>query len=80
MQIESRWIRILSDGNGHKKQELLKHCTSEKELNKTINKIKSYGLNFIEEGDNYPIFPGLGHMSRGDYPGPEDKEPGNNPR
>ena len=55
MQIESRLIRILSDGNGHKKQELLKHCTSEKELNKTINKIKSYGLNLIEDSGNYHL-------------------------
>ena len=55
MQIESLLIRIISDGNTHKKQELLKHFTSEKELNKTIKKIKSYGLNFIEEGDNYRL-------------------------
>ena len=55
MQIESILIRIISDGNVHKKQELLKHVTSEKELNKIINKIKSYGLNLIEEGDNYHL-------------------------
>ena len=55
MQIESLLIRIISDGNTHKKQELLNHFTSEKELNKTIKKIKSYGLNFIEEGDNYRL-------------------------
>jgi len=55
MQIESILIRIISDGNVHKKQELLKHFTSEKKLKKTINKIKSYGLNLIEEGDNYHL-------------------------
>ena len=55
MQIESRLIRIIGDGNVYKKQELLKHFTSEKELNKTINNIKSYGLNFIQEGNHYQL-------------------------
>ena len=53
MQIESRLIRIIADGNVYKKQELLQHFTSEKELNKTINNIKSYGLNIIEDSNHY---------------------------
>ena len=55
MQIESRLIRIIGDGNVYKKQDLLKHFSSEKELNKTINNIKSYGLNFIQEGNHYQL-------------------------
>jgi BirA family biotin operon repressor/biotin-[acetyl-CoA-carboxylase] ligase len=51
MQIESRLIRVIGDGDVYKKQDLLKHFTSERELNKTIDTIKSYGLNLIEEGD-----------------------------
>jgi len=42
MQIESRLIRIIGDGDIYKKQELLKYFTSEKEFNKTIDNIKSY--------------------------------------
>ena len=53
MQIESRLISIIADGNVYKKQELLQHFTSEKELNKTINNIKSYGLNIIEDSNHY---------------------------
>uniref|UniRef100_E7C4T4 biotin--[biotin carboxyl-carrier protein] ligase n=1 Tax=uncultured gamma proteobacterium HF0500_05P21 TaxID=723572 RepID=E7C4T4_9GAMM len=55
MQVESRLIRIMRDGNVYKKQELLKHFSSEKELNKTINNFKSYGLNFIQEGNHYQL-------------------------
>ena len=55
MQIESRLIRIMGDGNVYKKQELLKHFSSEKEFNKTINNIKSYGLNLIQEGTHYQL-------------------------
>ena len=55
MQIESRLIRIIGDGDVYKRQELLKHFTSEKEFNKTIDSIKSYGLNLIEEGDHYQL-------------------------
>ena len=55
MLIESRLIRIIGDGNVYKKQELLKHFSSEKEFNKTIDNIKSYGLNLIEKGDHYHL-------------------------
>ena len=55
MLIESRLIRIIGDGNVYKKQDLLKHFTSEKEFNKTISNIKSYGLNLIEDGDHYQL-------------------------
>ena len=63
MQIESRLIRIIGDGNVYKKQELLKHFYSEKELNKTINNIKSYGLNFIQEGNHYQLENSLEFLS-----------------
>ena len=55
MLIESRLIRIIGDGNVYKKQELLKHCSSETELNKIIDNIKSYGLHFIQEGSHYQL-------------------------
>ena len=63
MQIESRLIRIIGDGNVYKKQELLKHVSSEKELNQTINNIKSYGLNFIQEGNHYQLENSLEFLS-----------------
>ena len=63
MLIESRLIRIIGDGNVHKKQELLQHFSSEKELNKTINNIKSYGLNFIQEGNHYQLENSLEFLS-----------------
>tara|TARA_Y100000758_G_scaffold288201_1_gene240115 strand:- start:126 stop:1088 length:963 start_codon:yes stop_codon:yes gene_type:complete len=63
MQIESRLIRIIGDGNVHKKQELLKHFTSEKELNNTINSIKSYGLDLIQEGNYYQLEKSLEFLS-----------------
>jgi len=53
MQIESKLIRIIGDGNVHTKQELLKYFNSEKELNATINNIKSYGLDIIKDGKLY---------------------------
>ena len=55
MQIESRLIRIIGDGNVYKKQELLKHFTSEKEFNETVKNIKSYGLNLIQEDNHYQL-------------------------
>jgi len=55
MQIESRLIRIIADGNVYEKKDLLQHFTSEKELNKTINNIKSYGLNLIEIDNRYQL-------------------------
>ena len=64
MQIESRLIRIIGDGNVYKKQELLKHFTSEEELKKTINSIKSYGLNLIQEGNHYQLEHSLEFLSK----------------
>ena len=55
MLIESRLIRIIGDGNVYKKQDLLKYFTSEKEFNKTISNIKSYGLNLVEDSDYYQL-------------------------
>ena len=55
MHNESRLIRIIADGNVYEKKDLLQHFTSEKGLNKTINNIKSYGLNLIEEGNRYQL-------------------------
>ena len=63
MLIESRLIRIIGDGNVYKKQELLKHFASEKELNNTINSIKSYGLNLIQEGHHYQLEDSLEFLS-----------------
>ncbi|SVC88433.1 uncharacterized protein METZ01_LOCUS341287, partial [marine metagenome] len=59
-------IRIIGDGDVYKKQELLKHFTSEKELSKNINSIKSYGLNLIEEGDHYQLEKSLEFLSESD--------------
>ena len=64
MQIESRLIRIIGDGDIYKKQELLKYFTSEKEFNKTIDNIKSYGLNLIQEGDHYQLENSLEFLSK----------------
>ena len=64
MQIESRLIRIIGDGNVYKKQELLKHFTSEEELKKTINSIKSYGLNLVQEGNHYQLEHSLEFLSK----------------
>ena len=55
MIIESRLIRIIGDGNVYKKQDLLKYFTSEKEFNKTISNIKSYGLNLVEDSNYYQL-------------------------
>ena len=63
MLIESRLIRIIGDGNVYKKQELLKHFASEKEFNKTIKNIKSYGLNLIQEGNHYQLENSLEFLS-----------------
>ena len=63
MLVESRLIRIIGDGNVYKKQELLKHFTSEKELHNTINRIKSYGLNLIQEGNHYQLENSLEFLS-----------------
>ena len=64
MQIESRLIRIIGNGNVYEKQELLKHFSSEEELKKAINNIKSYGLNLIEEGDHYFLKNSIEYLSK----------------
>ena len=64
MQIESRLIRIIADGNVYEKKDLLQHFTSEKGLNKTINNIKSYGLNLIEEGNRYQLEDSIEFLSK----------------